>query len=205
MKDFTMPVSTRREFLGGGLAATAAMAVGAPAFAASAVSTPLYAAIYDERFTASRAFASEAARRGTRAKAIRGDVHDLWHDDLRHHWDNEPLALGGMTTHDALFLLTMMGREAGMRVIYRADHTLRSEGNEAGHVAFGPHDVLARHPDLRGPAALWGRTSARIVTSWPADGMAARRSRSTIDRAPSYAACHDALVSWLMVPASLRA
>lgn len=192
---------TRREFLEGGLLAAAALTgASAPAFAADSSVVPLYAAIHDERFAASRAFAAEASRGGIVVKTIRGQVHDLWHDDLHHHWNDRPMALAGMTTHDALFLLAMMGRDAGMRVIYRVHHLPQGAGLGARHRAFGPHAMLANQSALAGPEVQWSRAAARIVTAWPRSSVTRHASRSSIDAAARDAVGPDALVTWLMVP-----
>lgn len=198
-------MSTRREFLEGGLVAATALMGPIPAFAAEAPVVPLYAAIYDVRFAASRSFAAEAHLRGTSVKGIRGQVHDLWHDDLYHHWNAQPMALAGMTTHEALFLLAMMGRDAGMRVVHRIHHTPASDGRSAQHAAFGPQEMLGSQLALGGPERLWGRSAARIVTQWPGSSVAVGAGRSTIDQAHSHAIGRDALVTWLMVPASRNA
>lgn len=204
-----VPVAaTRRAFLGGSLATAAALAVDRPAFAGATRSLPLYAVIHDERFAAARAFATEARRHGIAAKPVRGEVHDLWRDDLDPHWRGQrrgqgrlqPLGLAGMTTHDAVFLLAMMGRDAGMRVVFRAHHMLGSQGATATHRMFGPEALLARYQRLSDPEALWGREAAQIVTSWPVRPDAFAQERSTVDHAGMHAIGRDALVTWLMVP-----
>ena len=204
-KEPIMVLPTRREFLEGGLAAAAAITVAPPALAAAGTSLPLYAVVHDLRFAAGRSFAAEAQRQGVPVKAIDGKVHALWHDDLYHHWNSQPLPLAGMTTHDALFLLAMMGRDAGMRVIYRAHHRLGPKGEALAHATFGPPDLLTRHPRFGGPDVRWGTAAARIVTAWPRTAAAMRSSASTIGHADRHAISRDGLVTWLMVPASIPA
>lgn len=200
-----MAMPTRREFLEGGLAAAAAMTVASPALAAAGTGLPLYAVVHDRRFAASRSFAAEAQRQGVPVKTIDGKVHNLWHDDLYHHWNSRPLALTGMTTHDALFLLAMMGRDAGMRVIYRAHHVLGPKGEVLAHATFGSPDLLSHHPRFDGPDVRWGAVAAKIVTAWPRTAAAMQSSASTIGHADRHAISRDGLVTWLMVPASIPA
>lgn len=112
---------TRRDVVLGTLAATAM-----PAFAGARASpsglrtlvgeSALYKVIYDERFPLSVAYGREAMRAGLSVHAIRGDMTDLWYDDLYLQWRRRPVAIAGLTAHGPLFCLERLSWDFGMRV-----------------------------------------------------------------------------------------
>lgn len=64
--------------------------------------------IFDEQFSACRAFAAEATRAGAPIQAIRGDITNLWFDDLHRRWQDGPAAVAGLTGYGALFCLEQL-------------------------------------------------------------------------------------------------
>ena len=90
-------MASRREFLQIGVAALA-LPISARAGLAPAISsranesapTPLYKVIFDERFASSRAFAGEGKRLGASIYGIKGDITDLWFNDLDARWKKKP-------------------------------------------------------------------------------------------------------------------
>ena len=81
----------------------------------------IHRAIYDERFDAGLAFAADARRRGWTVRAIRGDVTDLWFNELALRWKQGPAPIAGLTAKNSLFCLERLAWDAGMRVVSRAD------------------------------------------------------------------------------------
>ena len=98
-----------------------------PAVAGEFAPTPLYKVIFDERFASSRAFAGEVRTLGAPIHGIKGDITDLWFHDLDARWKKEPIGIAGLTEHGPLFCLERLAWDHGMRVVYRADHTYRSD------------------------------------------------------------------------------
>jgi hypothetical protein len=192
---------SRRDFLQAGLCAAAVAAAPAVALTRGTKALTLYKIIFDERFAASRQFGEAAGRQGVAATAIRGKVNELWRDDLYHQWQDKPQAIAGMTTAAALFLLAMMGEDAGMRVLYRAHH-VASEGG--AHPVFGPVAILARQPALAGASEQWARTAANIVTSWPRVGNTRTPPGSTVMDAGRHLLAPDTLITWIMAPKAPR-
>jgi hypothetical protein len=90
--------------------------------AAPLVPAVLYKAIFDTRFSASRAFGMAAASAGRMTAAIRGDVTALWFDDLRLQWAMGRGAIAGMTTIPSLFCLQQLAKDHWMRVVVSAEH-----------------------------------------------------------------------------------
>jgi len=82
---------------------------------------PLHRFVFDERFDMSVAAARRMQRRGINICGIRGDVTALWYHDLYHRWKRGPAPLAGVTTHESLFCLEVLARDAGLRVVKRRD------------------------------------------------------------------------------------
>jgi hypothetical protein len=191
-------MANRREFIQAGAAAiTAGMPV-LCSLAAASSTLPLCKVIYDERFPAARTFAGEV-QRTSMTHAIRGDVHDVWYDDLYYQWKKAPAAVAGMTGYNALFLLAMFAQDVGMRVIYRAHHRPQADGRVV-HEAFGPNVQDYRFAELRRESSGWGVAAARIVTAWPADARHISRARSNIADASDRGVGAGTLLSWIIAP-----
>ncbi len=112
---------TRRDIVLGAMAASVlpgfAGALASPsAIRGLAGESALYKVIYDERFPLSVAFGREAMRSGLAVHAIRGDMTDLWYDDLYLQWRRQPVAIAGLTAHGPLFCLERLAWDFGMRV-----------------------------------------------------------------------------------------
>ena len=120
-------MTSRREFLKAGLAASALLPAAARADFMVADDlgrgAAIYKVLYDTRFAASVAFARRAAARGLAVHAMTGDMTRFWYDDLYHRWRQGPAAIAGLTTHGPLFCLERLAWEQRMRVVYRSEHT----------------------------------------------------------------------------------
>ena len=151
-------------------------------------------AVFDERFAECRGFAAELHGAGVRASAIRGDVAELWYNDLRLHLREGPLPVAGLTDRTALFCLEELARDVGMRVIFRADHMIDRDGH-AQHAAVGqPSLVAATHSLPQEPG--FGRAIAVLFgqfdISEPWHTSAQKRT------GPFSPKNKTALVSWLI-------
>ena len=105
---------SRRIFLKCGLGACSASALIPPLSARSVM--PYYKAVFDERFGDARAFATQVTARATPTVAIRGDVTNLFFNDLDLRWKLGPVWLIGFTTSASLFCLHVLARDRGMRL-----------------------------------------------------------------------------------------
>ena len=119
-------MTSRRQFLKAGLAASALLpAAGRADFIVAdelGQGAAIYKVLYDTRFAASVAFAHRAAARGLAVHAMAGDMTRFWYDDLYHRWQQGPAAIAGLTTHGPLFCLERLAWEQRMRVVYRDEH-----------------------------------------------------------------------------------
>ena len=110
--------ASRRNFLKCGLGVWAAGVLISP-IAGQAPAVPYYKAVFDDRFTDARAFATGAAERGIPTAGIRGDITGLFFDDLDLRWKQGPVLLAGYTTPSSLFCLDLLARDRGMRLSHR--------------------------------------------------------------------------------------
>ena len=126
------PMTSRREVLQVGLAASVMLPLGARARsvavgAARVETVTLYKVLYDTRFAASVAFARRAAASGVAVHAMTGDMTRFWYDDLYHRWRQGPAAIAGLTAYGALFCLERLAWDQRMRVVYRGEHAEPAE------------------------------------------------------------------------------
>jgi hypothetical protein len=148
------------------------MKIGAATVAGALVNVPVFGrdvsparaqgafqrAIFDERFAECRAFAVELHSAAVLTSAIRGDVAELWYDDLRAHLSENRLPIAGLTDRPALFCLEELARDVSMRVIFRADHITEQNG-DTQHAAVGLASLVAVARNLA-PQPGFGRTIA---------------------------------------------
>ena len=193
-------MTSRREILKVGLAASALPLAGGAAFAAAAgerqlEAVALYKVLYDTRFPASVAFAARAAEQGHAVHAMQGDMTQFWYDDLYHRWRQGPAAIAGLTAYGALFCLEQLAWDQRMRVVFRAEHTLAASGCVA-HALEGPVALVERAAD----AALdrgWAEAMADLALQCPrrrTERGAARIETATAALAPTT----EKLYSWVI-------
>jgi hypothetical protein len=192
----------RREILQGGIAVTSLPLVANVAWGAAPEAPaplPLYKVIYDDRFADSRSFADEARRLGAPIHAIQGDVTSLWYDDLYVRWRSGAAAIAGLTAHGALFCLERLAWDAGMRVVFRADHKPTADGS-FHHSLQGPTQMVRAASALRDAGTDWSCRIANVVIGCPAD--VSKKKQRAVYAAASAAVDDDgqALISWVIAP-----
>jgi hypothetical protein len=199
-------MTNRREFLHLGVAALslpiAARAGVSPDFLAASKQPDaelLYKIFFDERFAACATFADELKRHSVQTRAIRGDITDIWFNDLYHRWKQGPAAIAGMTAPGPIFCLEMLARDAGMRVALRVDHRRLVDGR-IEHEFAGPEDVLRRAADLETSAGKWPERMAEIVAQFPVERDRTARRRFA-EAAVANGNDPDHLVTWVIAPA----
>jgi len=187
-------MTNRREILQAALAA-AAVLPGYQALGAVPGTMPLYKVLYDPRPPAGLAFAASARRGGATLHATRGDVTDVWFNELQPQWRQHRTATAGLTDFHSLFVLDMMARDAGMRAVYIATHRLRGQ-DRFEHRLFGPHE-LVRQASLATDGYDWASTAARIVTGFSGEVSVAAQHSSIADARNIELTAND-LVSWVI-------
>lgn len=196
-------MANRREFIRGGVAATLLAGIGyGPAGMAAGQrrpAVPLYRAIFDERFPDSREFAREVSALGVATRAIRGDITDLWFNDLDLAWRRQPRAVAGLTTESALFCLEQLAMGHRLRVVFRAEHAVQPE-RCIEHTVSCSRDALEQVRELEKiNTGWWAPGMAHVVADVPAGRMpdVTRRWQTPVDGAGNA----EFLVSWVIAPA----
>ncbi|HKV04208.1 MAG TPA: hypothetical protein VJO53_03755 [Candidatus Acidoferrales bacterium] len=199
-------MASRREFLQIGVAALAlpisarnSVSPVVPEHDAEPAPTPLYKAVFDERFTASRLFGETVQRLGVPVHAIRGDITDLWFHDLYARWKQGPAAIAGLTGHGPIFCLDRLAWDQGMRVVFRAEHTRRSDGT-IEHALSGPAVMLRQAADLGGSDTEWAVRMAELVTRCPVNRSPVSKAAILTPSAASASSEQETLISWVIAP-----
>ena len=151
-------------------------------------------AVFDERFEDSLAFAGELNRLGVVASGIRGDVAELWYEDLRSHLREGPAPIVGLTDRTALFCLEELVRDVGLKVFFRVDHLIDRNGHVL-HRGVGPASLVEAVRSLA-PRPGFGQIMARLASHVDLDetGDTAAVKRT----GPHSPAGRTALVSWVI-------
>jgi len=160
---------------------------------------PFYKVVFDERFAACRAFADEAQQLGLPIHGIRGDVTNLWFNDLHARWKQGPAAIAGMTQKGALFCLDLLARDQRMRLVFLGEHVCQPEGHVA-HEFSGPADVLREAARLKESGPEWSSRVANLMSRFPGDRPQASPAIDTPLAGPGDVPEH--LVSWVIAPRS---
>ena len=198
-------MANRREFLQAGLTALAVPLAARTAFSprisawtAEPSSTPLYKVIFDERFASCRIFASEAKKLGPPVHGIKGDITDVWFNDLAARWKTGPAAIAGLTAHGAIFCLERLAWDQRMRVVFRGEHSYGPDGH-LDHVLLAPPDVLRQTAGLDESGPNWASRIASVVIRFPANQSRAE-TMNIITPLAKQADDPEQLISWVIAP-----
>jgi len=198
-------MTDRRTFLKTGITALAL-----PAIARNAFSLPLalpaekpsyivpYKIIYDDRYQDSVLFAEESNKLGAAVHAIKGDVTDLWYNDLYHEWKKGPAAIMGMTTEDALFCLQILAQDQRMHVVFRVEHNYLP-GNQIEHVISGTSQVPHEIADLADIGPAWSIRMSNVLMEYP-DERTRKNETKIITRLDRPVTEQHSLVTWVIAP-----
>lgn len=167
--------------------------------AATARRIDLYKVVFDQGHPAAVDFGQAAKAAGLTAQAIGRDVTALWYDDLHHRWRQGPVAIAGMTPVRVTLCLQVLAQDAGLRVVFRAEHT-PTRDDRLVHRLTGPRSVLNR-AGLLDKAADWPLGAARLVSDCRAD-FSAKSTVALTSVSASGFAFREPLVSWVIAPAS---
>ncbi len=162
---------------------------------------PLYKIVFDERYAACIRFAEELERRALATSAIRGDITDLWYEDLYHRWRKGTAAIAGMTAPGAIFCLEILARDAGMRVAMRVDHRRVEERIE--HEFAGPAESLTLASEIQTSAGRWPERMAEMVARFPTERGRAMTARYS-GQAERFNGEWEHLVTWVIAPAGAK-
>lgn len=198
-------MTDRRTFLKTGITALAL-----PTIARSAFSLPLsmpaeegstispYKIIFDENYQDSVAFANAAEKLGATIHGIKGDITDLWYNDLYHEWKKGPAAIMGMTNENSLFCLEQLAHDQRMRVVFRVDHNYLSD-NKIEHVISGTTQVPPEISDLENDGPAWNIQIANVVMHC-SDTRSKSSCTTLVTQLKRPVTDQQSLVSWVIAP-----
>lgn len=156
--------------------------------------------IFDVRFAESGAMAEHVKRAGVPLSPVADDLMTLWYDELDLAWRAVPMALGGVTLADALFVLETFALDRGMHVVYRGEHGLVEDGR-VRHRFAGPKALIERLTPL--PAA-WETALAEALAEFPVGALDVAHAELTT--AGAALSLRDApLHSWIIAPRAVVA
>lgn len=193
----------RREILLIGITATAwpfASRAARAAAGESKGSLPLYRVIYDGRFDESIAFGRRAESLGLPTHEIDGDMTRFWYDDLYHLWKTSPVAIAGLTAHGPMFCFEQLGRDRGLKLVFRAEHRVGPACVD--HELFGPLRMLSGSMAVGEARERWPACMADVIAECPS-GRTEFTSTRAVTAVPGSitGAGRDALYSWVIAPA----
>jgi len=158
-----------------------------------------FALIYDPTLRPAEAFGTAAARFGTAAVGVAGDLGSTWMKLIEPAFRAGAGTIAGMTAAAPLFCLEFMSRDYGMRVVYRIEHEPVAAGGYR-HRLSGAAELADVTALLTGAGTEWpaaaaalvvqGRTAALPDTALPLLELEAQ-AQGTPPR----------LFTWLMAPA----
>ena len=193
-------MQNRRRFIQSGIAVSAASSIGVN-LAAASPATPqflnLERFVFDVRFAESYDLGQAVAGTGVQISGFADDLMSLWYDDLDLRWKDAPMAIGGITLPEALFVFETLAMDRGMRLIYRGDHEAVEDGI-ASHNLEGPAEMLAGL-DASLERTGWVAAVSDAVTQCPVS--AKERTRLEFVTNESGPALRDMpLCSWIIAP-----
>jgi hypothetical protein len=162
-----------------------------------------YRVLYDQDHPAATVFGHAAKAAGLPIHGLRANptsyhLTAFWYDDLYYRWRKGPAAIAGMTPVHVALYLQLLGQDAGLRLVLRAQH-LQTAGGRIEHRLSGPRSVLAQAATLFDVGRDWPRAAAELIRLTPA------RLSDTTSLTVSSAAgsgLREPLVSWVMAPAT---
>jgi hypothetical protein len=202
-------MTTRRDFLATTITVPAVLGIGAKALAAPGGShspvrpLPIDQVIVDERFAASVEVAALAQQQRVSVSAIQGDVTALWYHELAPRWRNKPMTIAGLTSAGTLFVLERLAWEAGLRVVYRAEHWQIDERTMC-HKVTGPIAMRSRAQRLSSAPGAWSHAAAAVLLSGDhAAKRSAPETKRTFLNNPGPATELEG-ISWVIAPLTKR-
>jgi hypothetical protein len=157
-------VTDRRTFLRGGLVASLVGGVlrpsGYAAFAAGPPRLSLHKVLVDGELAESVSYGEAAESGGFPLHVFaRGDISDVWYDELDLLWRRRRAPIAGLTRHGPLFVLERFAWDRGMRVVFRGEHS-SGPATVVSHELRGGEEAVAAASRLVASGADWAEALA---------------------------------------------
>ena len=177
---------TRRDLLQAG-AAISVLPWAAHAATDPEVSAPTFhTVLFDAPFREAREFGAEGARLQMNVRGFHGDITNVWFRELAPVWRSlanrdmavatADMAIAGLTQYGALFCLERLAWDAGMRVVYRAEHPIGSTAPRMASLGRAQGSTVASGATV---APLGPHSPPDMLLSWiiaPKDWRTSRQS-----------------------------
>lgn len=196
-------MTSRRQFMQFGVAASATVVAGRSALAAggrTAPAIPIYAVVYDARLRAGVEFGRRSKALGMSTLRFDGDMTAIWYHDIYHRWRGGAVAIAGMTGAGALFCFQQLARDQRMRVIFRAEHQPQSDGR-LDHRLTGPASMIVDAIDSGLGDYPFAATMAAVIARCPGPGPATAATARISGKDPVAGPDRESsLWSWVIAP-----
>lgn len=192
-------MTDRRTFLRGGLVASLVGGVlrpsGYAAFAAGPPRLSLHKVLVDGELPESVAYGEAAESSGRPLHVFtRGDISDVWYDELDLLWRQRRAPIAGLTRHGPLFVLERFAWDRGMRVVFRGEHSSQP-ATVVSHRLRGCDDAVAGAARLVASGADWAEALA--LASLLTDARP-RRVSARAFTSPGRLSSSERLYSWVI-------
>jgi hypothetical protein len=197
-------MSSRREFIQRGLAASALAASPLTARLAQADGSGrepyrFFTVLFDPTFADGAAFGAEAVRLGAPASAAGSDAGSVWMNQIEPRWKHGPAVVAGLTGRASLFCLELLARDYGMGVVYRAEHS-PAPGGGIRHSITGPERLAKWESRLTLAGKRWSALAAEMAMSCP-EALAPDPGIGLLDLGQPSRIVEPSLFSWVIAPA----
>jgi hypothetical protein len=194
----------RREFL----QATAIVGLPAMAGATGIVESPtagiafrgnFHSVLIDERHAAAHSVGTLLARAGAPVLSVpEGDITPIWLSRIGPAWQDQPVAIAGLTARPALFCLEQLAFNRGLRVVFHGEHIVHAEGRVEHSLMRGAEGANLSVRELSRAGAQWPERVAKALASH-------RHPVGSVRPGPSHAALEpelperaQLLTSWII-------
>ncbi len=194
---------TKRGFLASAAASAAAAALTRRA-TPEATRDALHAfdaVVFNERYSDARVFAQTLGARGLPMVPIAGDAGALWYRVLREQVDSGRHRLVGCGTSIDLLILESLGREAGLRLCFQAQHDAR--GRKTLTHSIRAEDACRAHLEQELTSSDW---PSRLAAALPRAAIlqASAAGSVVVTDVPRSEDHPGMLVSWVLADKNVR-
>ena len=192
-------MTDRRTFLRGGLVVSLVGGVlrpsGYAAFAAGPPRLELHKVLVDGELAESVAYGETAENSGFPLHVFeRGDISDVWYDELDLLWKRRRAPIAGLTRHGPLFVLERFAWDRGMRVVFRGEHS-SGPATVVSHGLRGCDEAVASAQRLVASGADWAEALALAsMLTDPRPGLMHARAFTS----PGRLSAGERLYSWVI-------
>ncbi len=144
------------------------------------------------------AFRAAVAGRGIGVRSVANDLGFVWMNEIEPRWRDSPAAMAGLTGGSSLFCLELLVRGYGMRLLYRAEHTVGRSGS-IRHTITGPAELVEWEDRLAAAGPRWPAVAAAMAFGCPTR-LKPKPNIELLDLAGRRGVEERVLYSWVIAP-----